>query len=228
MAKKAGDVGTSQVSQPVSGPSVSKGFGARGGGYTSFADRFDGGGPGRSGGPFRGGGLLSAAGNAFTANRGMGVGPDAGVGFAGYGYNDKRGNWVPAGVDMMQGGGPGMAGGRFMGGGQYSGLLNMFGVRPMGYEAGESMPVAVKNPTLSQVLSESAATPMQVAGAQSPPMPTTQPVNSDSDAYAQLSQLFAARLGSNPQIGAMIEGLLRRTMTADQLNSVLGGNSGFA
>lgn len=127
MAKKAGDVGTSSVSSPVSGPSVSKG-----GGYTSFADMFDGGGPGRSGGPFQGGGLLSAVGNALTGNRGMGVGPEAGVGFAGYGYQGPQG-WVSAAMDMRNGGGPGRAGNTFMGGGNYSGLLNMAGVRPAGY-----------------------------------------------------------------------------------------------
>ena len=105
----------------------------RSGGYTSFADMFDGGGPGASGGPFKGGGLLSAAANALTGNRGMGVGPEAGVGFAGYGYNDASGNWVPASVDMRNGGGPGQAGPTFQGGGYYSGILNMLGVRPMGY-----------------------------------------------------------------------------------------------
>ena len=107
----------------------------RSGGYTSFADMFDGGGPGASGGPFKGGGLLSAVGNALTGNRGMGVGPEAGVGFAGYGYHDAGGNWVPASVDMRNGGGPGMAGPTFQGGGYYSGILNMLSVRPMGYNA---------------------------------------------------------------------------------------------
>jgi len=104
----------------------------RSGGYTSFSDMFDGGGPGASGGPFQGGGLLSAAANAFTGNNGVGVGPEAGVGFAGYGYNGPSG-WVPASVDMFNGGGPGMSGPTFQGGGHYSGILNMLGVRPRGY-----------------------------------------------------------------------------------------------
>jgi hypothetical protein len=94
---------------------------------------FDGGGPGRSGGPFMGGGLLSAIGNALTGNRGMGVGPEAGVGFAGYGYHDAQGNWVPASVDMQNGGGPGRAGNVFQGGGGYSAIANMLGIRPRGY-----------------------------------------------------------------------------------------------
>lgn len=103
------------------------------GGYTSLSDMFDGGGPGASGGPFQGGGMISAVGNALTGNRGTGVGPEAGAGFAGYGYQGPQG-WVPASVDMRDGGGAGRAGNTFMGGGYYSGLLNMLGVRPMGYE----------------------------------------------------------------------------------------------
>lgn len=193
------------------------------GSYTSFADMFDGGGPGRSGGPFQGGGLLSAAANAFTGNNGVGVGPGAGVGFAGYGYNDKQGNWVPAGIDMRNGGGPGMSGPTFRGGGHYSGLLNMFGVRPLGYEAGGNTPDAMGKPAMSQVLAQSAAAPMQVAGTPARPMPTTQPVSTDDDAFTQFSRLFASRLASGPQMAPMIEGLLRRTMTAEQLNAALGG-----
>jgi hypothetical protein len=137
---------------------------------------FDGGGPGRSGGPFQGGGLISAIGNALTGNRGMGVGEDAGVGFAGYGYHDARGNWVPASVDMRNGGGAGRAGNTFMGGGMYSGLLNMFGVRPEGYNdifmsqeeadafRAANMDKGPKNPALSQVLATTAmAQPMPMA-----------------------------------------------------------------
>ena len=143
MAKQPGDVGTSAVSTPVSGPNpmapITKGsygqdfnkdgrigFGER------IRDMFDGGGPAVSGGPFRGGGILSAIGNALTGNRGMGVGPEAGVGFAGYGYQGPNG-WVSAAQDMRNGGGPGMAGPFFRGGGQYSGILNMLGVRPAGW-----------------------------------------------------------------------------------------------
>ena len=142
MAKERGDVGTSQVSQPVSGPNPKAaptkgsygqdynkdgriGFGER------IRDMFDGGGPAVSGGPFRGGGLLSAFGNAVTGNRGMGVGPEAGVGFAGYGYQGPEG-WVSAFDDMRNGGGAGMMGPTFQGGGQYSLLANLLGITPMG------------------------------------------------------------------------------------------------
>lgn len=144
MAKQKGDVGTSAVSTPVSGPNPMAastkgsygqdynkdgriGFGER------IRDMFDGGGPAVSGGPFRGGGLLSAFGNAVTGNRGMGVGPDAGVGFAGYGYMGPQG-WVTAAQDMRNGGGPGMAGPYFQGGGGYSALANLLGIRPAGFE----------------------------------------------------------------------------------------------
>ncbi len=143
MAKQPGDVGTSAVSTPVSGPNpmapITKGsYGqdynkdGRIGFFEGIRDRFDGGGPGVSGGPFRGGGILSAIGNALTGNRGMGVGPEAGVGFAGYGYHGPNG-WVTAGQDMQNGGGPGMAGPFFRGGGHYSGILNMLNVRPAGW-----------------------------------------------------------------------------------------------
>lgn len=130
--------------------------------YTGLRDMFDGGGPGASGGPFKGGGLLSAVGNALTGNRGMGVGPEAGVGFAGYGYNDAGGNWVPASVDMRDGGGPGMAGPTFQGGGMYSGILNILGVRPMGYNdtmaAGGYNPVsAPRNPSIAPLSSPTPA-----------------------------------------------------------------------
>jgi hypothetical protein len=43
--------------------------GGRGGGYTSFADMFDGGGPGASGGAFSGGGWLSDVANAVTGRK---------------------------------------------------------------------------------------------------------------------------------------------------------------
>ena len=145
------------------------------GSYTSFGDMFDGGGPGRSGGPFQGGGLLSAVANAFTGNNGVGVGPEAGVGFAGYGYNDKQGNWVPAGVDMRNGGGAGMAGPTFQGGGTYSLLANILGIRPYGFDAYQqaaadqlaaTQAATMAKPPLSEILAQrtpAAAPPAQTA-----------------------------------------------------------------
>lgn len=128
------------------------------GGFTSFRDMFDGGGPGRSGERFEGGGVLSAIGNAFggpggggfdpgraagSMMGGMAFGPVGGLlggligqnmGRGGYGYTDAMGNQVSAGMDMFDGGGRGMAGDTFQGG-PFSGLLNALGVRPRGYDA---------------------------------------------------------------------------------------------
>lgn len=180
MAKQKGDVGTSAVSTPVSGPNPMAaptkgsygrdynkdgniGFGER------IRDMFDGGGPAVSGGPFRGGGLISAFGNAITGNRGMGVGPDAGVGFAGYGYQGPQG-WVTAAQDMRNGGGPGMAGPYFQGGGGYSALANLLGIRPAGFEGDRPEmtvgTVKTPGPSLSDVL----AAPTPTA-----PMPAPRP-----------------------------------------------------
>lgn len=60
-------------------------------GYTSFADRFDGGGPGYSGGPFSGGGVMSDIANAVTGNNGGSISTPNSVGrgvseLGGYAY----------------------------------------------------------------------------------------------------------------------------------------------
>jgi len=110
-----------------------------GGGYTSFGDMFDGGGPGRSGPTFVGG-PFSAGLNAmgvrpagYTERMAAAPGPQGQRGFNGYGYTDpKTGQWVSAGRDMIDGGGPGRSGDTFQGG-PFSGLLNAIGVRPAGY-----------------------------------------------------------------------------------------------
>lgn len=120
-------------------------FGGGGGGglfgYTSLGDMFDGGGPGRSDSTFARG-PYSAALNAvgvrpagYTERMAAGVapGPQGQSGFNGYGYTDpKTGQWVSAGRDMIDGGGPGRSGDTFQGG-LFSGLLNTVGVRPAGY-----------------------------------------------------------------------------------------------
>jgi len=122
---------------------VAGGGGLFGGGlgFTSFGDMFDGGGPGRSGstfvgGPYRAG--LNAVGvrpAGYTERMAAGAapGPQGQRGFNGYGYTDpKTGQWVSAGRDMIDGGGPGRSGDTFQGG-LFSGLLNTIGVRPAGY-----------------------------------------------------------------------------------------------
>ncbi|MGA0926997.1 MAG: hypothetical protein ACO3RW_07350 [Burkholderiaceae bacterium] len=129
---------------------------------SALRDMFNGGGPGQSGTTFQGGGALSSLGNALggpanfgggdginmgrvagSAIGGMALGPvggllgglvGGGMGRGGWGYTDAMGNRVSAGTDMIDGGGRGMAGDTFQGG-PFSGLLNAFGIRPLGYNA---------------------------------------------------------------------------------------------
>jgi hypothetical protein len=122
------------------------GFGEKGGGLSSaFKDMTDGGGRGGSGGSFSmmrnneyqaAGGAPAVAGQRPQGFTSMG---DNGQlqrrGFGGYGYEDPTTKqWVNAGTDAINGGGAGTAGSSFKGAGLYSGLLNMFGVNPMGYD----------------------------------------------------------------------------------------------
>jgi hypothetical protein len=122
------------------------GFGEKGGGLSSaFKDMTDGGGRGGSGGSFSmmrnneykaAGGAPAVAGQRPQGFTSMG---DNGQlqrrGFGGYGYEDPTTKqWVNAGTDAFNGGGAGTAGSSFKGAGLYSGLLNMFGVNPMGYD----------------------------------------------------------------------------------------------
>jgi hypothetical protein len=122
------------------------GFGEKGGGLSSaFKDMTDGGGRGGSGGSFSmmrnneykaAGGAPAVAGQRPKGFTSMG---DNGQlqrrGFGGYGYEDPTTKqWVNAGTDAINGGGAGTAGSSFKGAGLYSGLLNMFGVNPMGYD----------------------------------------------------------------------------------------------
>jgi hypothetical protein len=121
------------------------GFGEKGGGLSSaFKDMTDGGGRGGSGNSYS---RLSNAeyqriggGAAVAGERPQGytsIGNDGNrvrTGFGGYGYEDPMTKqWVPFGVDAINGGGAGMAGNRFKGPFAITGLLNMLGVRPMGY-----------------------------------------------------------------------------------------------
>jgi hypothetical protein len=122
------------------------GFGEKGGGLSSaFKDMTDGGGRGGSGNSYS---RLSNAeyqriggGAAVAGERPQGytsIGNDGNrvrTGFGGYGYEDPMTKqWVPFGVDAINGGGAGMAGNRFKGPFAITGLLNMLGVRPQGYD----------------------------------------------------------------------------------------------
>jgi hypothetical protein len=119
--------------------------GSGGGGTSALKDMFDGGGRGGSGGSFSmmrnneykaAGGAQAVPGQRPQGFTSMG---DNGKlqrrGFGGYGYEDPTTKqWVNAGTDAFNGGGAGTAGSSFKGAGLYSGLLNMFGVNPMGYD----------------------------------------------------------------------------------------------
>lgn len=94
--------------------------------YTSIKDMFDGGGAGQSGAKFEGGGILSAAANAVARPAGSRDRGDA----------DMRTGIGGFARDAFNGGGFGRSGDTFKGGpygGAIGGLLNVAGVRPMGY-----------------------------------------------------------------------------------------------
>jgi hypothetical protein len=122
------------------------GFGEKGGGLSSaFKDMTDGGGRGGSGNSYstldnadyqRIGGGAAVAGERPQGYTSIGNdGNRVRTGFGGYGYEDPlTKQWVPFGVDAINGGGAGMAGNRFKGPFAITGLLNMLGVRPQGYD----------------------------------------------------------------------------------------------
>ena len=141
--RRQGGIGTQSGVGMGEGAGLLGVAGGGGRGYTSFGDMFDGGGPGRSGPTFVGGpfsaGLnamgVRPAGYAERMAAGAASGPQGQRGFGGYGYTDPAtGQWVSAGRDMIDGGGPGRSGDTFQGG-PFSGLLNALGVRPAGYRA---------------------------------------------------------------------------------------------
>ncbi len=103
--------------------------GAGNSGYTSITDMIDGGGPGQSGDEF--GGLLGPVSNAVGVTP-LGSADEPGflAGVSGYGYYDENGVYVPATVDMIDGGGAGTSGDEF--GGALGGVSNAVGATPYG------------------------------------------------------------------------------------------------
>jgi len=98
-------------------------------GYTSIIDMIDGGGPGASGDEF--GGALGGVSNAIGLTPfGSADEPGFLAGVSGYGYYDDAGNYVPATVDMIDGGGAGTSGDEF--GGALGGISNAVGATPYG------------------------------------------------------------------------------------------------
>ena len=103
-------------------------------GFDSVGDMFDGGGKGQSGSTFSGGGPISSISNMVADPRGSRGSegqmrpqgrPDMQQMAA---RQPQKPNFIQ---DMFNGGGYGASGDTFQGGG-YSGLLNMFGIKPLG------------------------------------------------------------------------------------------------
>lgn len=101
--------------------------------YISFADRFDGGGPGQSGDQFEGGGIISAIGNALGGPKIFGNTFVSGDDAPGGGIRVKHENPVPFFVDAVDGGGFGYSG-NYFGDGPFSILANLYGIKPVGSE----------------------------------------------------------------------------------------------
>ena len=101
--------------------------------YISFADMFDGGGPGQSGDKFEGGGILSEIGNALGGPKIFGNAfVDRGEAPGG-GTRIKHEEPVGFLTDAFDGGGFGYRGNYFSDG-PYSMLANVLGVQPQGSE----------------------------------------------------------------------------------------------
>ena len=198
------------------------GFGEKGGGLSSaFKDMTDGGGRGGSGGSFsmmRNNEYKAANGAPVVAGQrpqGFTSMGDNGQlqrrGFGGYGYEDPTTKqWVPFGVDAINGGGAGTAGSSFKGAGLYSGILNMFGVNPMGYDpnapvqpqaAGQGQPrdnselVALMNS--SDALIKNSTNGQSDNGYQQQ-RPPGNPFQIPNGAYTQPGQITQTALGENP------------------------------
>ena len=101
--------------------------------YISFADMFDGGGPGQSGDNFEGGGIISEIGNALGGPKIFGnTFVDRGEAPGG-GTRIKHEETVGFLTDAFDGGGFGYRGNYFSDG-PYSMLANAIGVQPQGSE----------------------------------------------------------------------------------------------
>jgi hypothetical protein len=216
------------------------GFGEKGGGLSSaFKDMTDGGGRGGSGGSFSmmrnneyqaAGGAPAVAGQRPQGFTSMG---DNGQlqrrGFGGYGYEDPTTKqWVNAGTDAINGGGAGTAGSSFKGAGLYSGLLNMFGVNPMGYDpnapvqpqaAGQEQGQPRDNSAMIALLNNSDAlmkNGQSDNGYQQQQRPPAAQFQIPSGAYTQPGQITQTALGPNnmpmPEYLRSLSGKVNRTV----------------
>jgi hypothetical protein len=214
------------------------GFGEKGGGLSSaFKDMKDGGGRGGSGGSFSmmrnneyqaAGGAPAVAGQRPQGFTSMG---DNGQlqrrGFGGYGYEDPTTKqWVPFGVDAINGGGAGTADSSFKGAGLYSGLLNMFGVNPMGYDpnapvqpqaAGQEQGQPRDNSAMVNMLNSSDAlisNGQSDNGYQQQQRPPGNPFQIPSGAYTPPGQITQTALGGNPSNAEYLQKLSGRVNRA--------------
>jgi hypothetical protein len=158
------------------------GFGEKGGGLSSaFKDMKDGGGRGGSGNSYstldnadyqRIGGGAAVAGERPQGYTSIDSGGNrqrrGGLLSFGYGYEDPTTKqWVPFGVDAINGGGAGMAGNRFKGPFAITGLLNALGVRPQGYA--ERQAAMAQAGSQSGAPTAAAITPQGVGATQAAP-----------------------------------------------------------
>ena len=186
------------------------GYGEGDGKVSALRDMFDGGGRGGSGNSYsrlsnadyqRIGGGAAVAGERPQGYTSIDSGGNrqrrGGLLSFGYGYEDPSGQYVPASVDMFNGGGAGMAGNRFKGPFAITGLLNALGVRPQGY--------AERQAAMAQAGSQSGA-PMaaaitpQVAETVPAPVYSPAPDNRMMDLNSQVPQGYmplAARSDPN-------------------------------
>jgi len=213
------------------------GFGTKddnGGGTSALEDMFDGGGRGGSGNSYS---RLSNAeyqriggGAAVAGQRPQGytsIGSDGNrvrTGFGGYGYEDPTTKqWVPFGVDVINGGGAGMAGDRFKGPFAITGLLNMLGVRPQGYDpnapvqpqaAGQGQPR--DNSAMVNMLNSSDAliSNGQSANGYQQQRPPAAPFQIPSGAYTPPGQITQTALGVNPSNDEYLQKLSGRVNRA--------------
>ena len=173
---------------------------------SALRDMLDGGGRGQRGNRFEGGGLLSSFGNALGGPGGRARGQ-------GFGYTDADGNVVSPGIDMINGGGRGMAGSQFQGG-LLSAVLNSLGVRPYGYVDPEEAVTANMDQTAPSLMASPAAVTRPTMR---PPQLNTAPVNSAHTLTQQDIADLEAYLSGQPTVMATSPMLSVPAMTSSRM-----------
>lgn len=172
-------------------------------GYDSVGDMFDGGGAGRSGSTFSGGGPISSISNMVASPRGSRGSegqmrpqgrPDMQQMAA---RQSQKPNFLQ---DMFNGGGMGASGDTFQGAGGYSGLLNLFGVKPLGsqdrgtmqsymqaLQAASQPPMQPQAPYAPQMQSSPSMMPPSATSAAPPPV-ATYPLSDFGDLWRRMQE----------------------------------------